>query len=162
MLTTVFRNVCPRLQPFVIALFPLMIPPISKCPLHSSWMTLWVQKSLIKQKTQIYGEGTWKISDTSLLQPSRSVGERTGPRRISSGFAPTSGFQSLPSPHAPQHFNLSISLLPSSSPVYAPFLCPCLIFSFFLIAPFSHTHIPSRIIFLLEPVLMASFQEQQV
>lgn len=145
--TSVFLNVCPRVWPLVITLFPLMIhPPIFKCSLQKSWMILLVQKTLIKKKHRFMGERPGKFqTDTSLLQPSGSVGEKTGPTKISSEFAPAPGFQSLPSlqaPHVGQHFNLSISLPPSSSPVYSPFPFPCLIFSFFLIAPLSHTHIP--------------------
>lgn len=125
----------------------------------------WSRKLWLR-RNRFMGERPGKFqTDTSLLQPSGSVGEKTGPTKISSEFAPAPGFQSLPSlqaPHVGQHFNLSISLPPSSSPVYSPFPFPCLIFSFFLIAPLSHTHIPWCIIFLLEPVLMASFQEQQV
>lgn len=141
-------------------------PPIFKCSSHNSWVTLLVQKTLIKKKHRFMGEGPGQLqADTSLLQPSRSVGEKPGPTRVSSEFAPASNLQSLPSPqalHVGQQSNLSISLPPSSSPVYSPFPFPCLIFSFFLIAPLAHTHIPWCIVFLLEPVLMASFQEQQV
>lgn len=68
------------------------------------------------------GKGPGKSqTDTSLLQLSQSVGERTEPRRISSEYVPTSVtpfFQSLPSLQSPQlgqHFIFqSLSLLPHS------------------------------------------------
>lgn len=147
MLASVFLNGYPRVWPLVITLFPLMIhSPIFKCSLHNFWMILLVQKTLIKKKHRFMGDSPGNFqTDTSLLQPSGSVGEQTGPSRISSEFAPALGFQSLLSLqalHVSQHFNLSISLPPSSSPVYSPFPFPCLIFSFFLIAPLTHTHIP--------------------
>lgn len=87
------------------------------------------------------GKGPGKSqTDTSLLQRSGAVGERTGPRGLTlnwfqlTPFSPSSPF------HSGQHFNLAISLPPSSSLVYSPFSFPCLIFSFFLIAPLSHSY----------------------
>lgn len=100
-------------------------------------------------------------TDTSLCKPPGSV-RRTGPEGSALDLLQLESFSHSPSlgklPLEPT-FNLSISLPPPSSPVYSPFPFPCLLF---LIAPLSHTHIPLQIIFLLEPVLMASFQEQQV
>lgn len=139
-------------------------------------------KTLKMKKAQIYGKGSWKTSltRTSSLQPRGPVGEKAPcPRR-----PPNPAPHSLPQGSALNLFQLQtlshslFSTWPTFSSFHLPpslppsLIRPCLFtfsipLSHFLVlcdcpTP-SHSYpLTDQIGFLLEPVLMASFQEQQV
>lgn len=136
---------------------------LSSCALHNSWMIPLVQKTLIKKKIQIYGKETWKTSNRHIFIASLWIREKEqGPEGSALDLLQLESFShSLPC-KLPTWANILI--FQSRSLLHRPLFIHLFhsLVSLFLIAPLSHTHIPLQIIFLLEPVLMASFQEQQV
>jgi len=136
---------------------------LSLCSLHNSWMIPLVQKILIKKKIQIYGKETWKISNRHIFIASLWICEKEqGPEGSALDLLQLESFSYSLLCKLPTCANILI--FQSRSLLHRPLFIHLFhsLVSFFLIAPLSHTHIPLQIIFLLEPVLMASFQEQQV
>lgn len=122
-----------------------------------------VQKILIKKKIQIYGKETWKISNRHIFIASLWICEKEqGPEGSALDLLQLESFSYSLLCKLPTCANILI--FQSHSLLHRPLFIHLFhsLVSFFLIAPLSHTHIPLQIIFLLEPVLMASFQEQQV